>query len=1182
MKKRYKGFLASNGLYILDTNSGEVRFVYNNGNKVEEGILNMPEPNLLNSNTKSQNQFENEIIASFPYLIAKPFSHLIMEKDFRVKCKLMVDTFTAVLKYLALQLASEYIRAKDVRDLQVHQTLTKDLSRPLISSWNNLIARCLPVLKDHNIPFFSPEINDAYEALESKCKDPKWINQKYSDENGDIKIKKIKLGKIQAFIKYRNGLAHGFTKKETIAKKEFEEYYPLLRDILQEVRFISRYTLWYVKSSKQGVNGIRLMGSNPSLEKVEFNREGLNPAVSPLFLINDSSGEILPLYAFFDVDESSDTGLPEIGKDVFVFEGNTKNTVIYLSSNGEHLEKSSRFLHWKELLAQKKLEVEWANTKNLTLEILNSIGLYISATGIQALIASAKYLREATISRQDLNELLDTFSYGEYNGFVLGGESGIGKSTLLAQKTEEWQAEEHMVTFYRASSLNQSDIISKFLRDSALNVDYFEGFLSMVNPIFSKTDKKCYLIIDALNEFTGDLDELIKSVDNIVEHASNYPWFKIIVSIRDSSYNRVTSRFGEMNPLKYFMVDEEKGGEKVRTNIIRIQPFTKDFVEQLYNAYRDYKWKDDTDIDSEGYYKFRPLNHFSELDSEGSTVKLIRSPLMARLLMQSFHRSILPQHLNNDDAMRLYYNNIVLEKTEDSLGFPERKKFLKTLVFEFDKYSVERLERDELMENMVLKSYLINSQRDSPFVQLLDIGVLMQEWENDNCYLRFAFDKFFEFMLAELHDRVNTANELLVLCERACEYKILQGAVEIIMDRICLNNNSKLIIELIDLVDEKNETIRLIVKEIICRTLFNISRDNFLNFTLLLDLLKENPTNLDLEIIIDLLDKTYSSAEIPAFMKLVEVGIDLAKVLDNKSIAIILKCYEANYENDYGEPDIALNKYSELLANFDLKNESKLHSDILNRIGVIYTKLGDFSKAMNKFMQSLSMKKKCGDYIGYGRNLNSLGLISLYRNNINEAYEYFNESLEIFDKHNSNRDFISTLNFLGRTDFESGNDNSAVNNFRRAFELAKNNKYIEAVFGSVHRAFSLMIDTERDYCLRFLESYKTITLSNRCSSLLANIRLMQYCFINKKNSFEFQELYQNVLISKDNFKTNELDDLPINAFYQVSKLLAEEGQFEDSKKIAIKALEWLGDRNSRRKIELEKIVNYIESKILKK
>jgi hypothetical protein len=890
MEKRYEGFLAPNGLYILDTFSGEVRFISHGTNtpttsstSISEIPLNLAEYNSFQKNKYTS--FENEVVSAYPYLIAKPFSDLLIEADARMKCKLMVDTFTAILKYLALQLASEYIRAKDLKDLQIHQTLTKDLSRPLISAWNLLIARCLPVMKDNKIPLFSPEIKIAYEKLESRCKDPFLVTQNYSDENGEIKTKTKKLGKIQALINYRNGLAHGFNQSQTRAQKEFEEYYPLLCDILQEIRFVSRYTLWHVESNREGVNGIRLMGASPSMKKVDFAREGINPAVSPLFLINDATSEILPLYAFFDVDEANETGLPEIGKDVFVFEGSTKNTVIYLSSSGEHLEKSTRFQHWKQLLAQKQMDVEWADTKNLTLDILHAIGKHISASSIQALIASAKYLREATIQRKDLNEFLDSFSYSDFNAFVIGGESGIGKSTLLAQKTEEWQAEGHMVTFYRGSALNQSDIANKFLRDCSIKISYLEDFLSVVNPIFSQSDKKCYLIIDALNEYSGDLNELIKSIENIIAQVSNYPWFKIIVSIRDSAYNRVSARFGELFPQKYFIVEEEKAGEKVVTNIVRLKPIATGFVEQLYNAYRNYKWKDNTDNEDSGYYIFRPLTEFSELDLEGSTVKLICNPLMARLVMQSYHRAKLPQNLTNDDAMRLYHDNIVIEKSTDSLGYPERKKLLNLLVTELDKQNVERLERDALMKIELLRPYLINNQRDSAYLQLLELGVLMEEWDADECYVRFAFDKFLEFLLAEYHwPRINDKNDLFGLCQRAGSYKILQGSTEIIIQRLCKNNQFEIFTDILDINDKYSEDNKSIIKEMCLRVLFSISIEDNDLFKKILDLFPKTPSQFDLDILLELLDKLRSFAQIEDFKYVIEVAKREALILNNQKI----------------------------------------------------------------------------------------------------------------------------------------------------------------------------------------------------------------------------------------------------------------------------------------------------------
>ena len=513
MEKRFEGYLATHGLYVLDTFTGEVKLIpHVEGNQITQTI----QSDVNDINNKKYSDFENEIITSYPYLIAKPFYDLLSESDSRVQCKLMVDTFTAVLKYTALQLASEYLRDPDLKNVQIHQTLVRDLSRPLISAWNLLISRSLKVFKENNVKLFSPELARAYQILESKCKDPFLVTTKYSDEEGELKTKTKKLGKIQALINYRNGLAHGFNQSKEKASNEFEIYYPLLLDILEETRFLSRYTLWHVESGQEGAQGIRLMGANPSRTKINFEHQSINPAISPLFMINDATSDILPLYTFFDVDEAVEYTLPDLGKDVFVFEGNTKNTVIYISSSGEHLEKATRFQHWKDLLAQKDMEVKWIDDKKLTIKDLLSVSAHVSAIGIQTLISSGKYLREATVEREDLKILLKNFESSTYNGFVLGGKSGIGKSTLLAHKTEQWQKEGHPVVFYRASSLVDGNIAQKILRDCALKIDYLEDFLSIADSIFKSSEKKFYLVIDALNEYPGQTEELIKLTGKLI------------------------------------------------------------------------------------------------------------------------------------------------------------------------------------------------------------------------------------------------------------------------------------------------------------------------------------------------------------------------------------------------------------------------------------------------------------------------------------------------------------------------------------------------------------------------------------------------------------------------------------------------------------------------------------------
>ena len=1059
MEKRYEGFIASNGLYVLDTFSGEVKFISQAGIIATKSELTNTISSSLNSSASNSNKiefssFEQEVISSYPYLIARPFSDLLNETDSRMKCKLMVDTFTAIIKYMSLQLASEYIRAPELKDVQIHQTLTKDLSRPLISAWNLLIARSLPVFKDRGISLFSPEIKNAYEKLESKCKDPFLVTQSYSDENGNIKTKTKKLGKIQALINYRNGLAHGFNQSKERAQKEYDEYYPILEEILQEVRYISRYTLWHVESSKNGVNGIRLMGSNPSQGRVDFNREGVNPAISPLFIINDSTGEILPLYAFFDVEQTNEIGLPEIGKDVFVFEGNTKNTVIYLSSSGEHLEKITRFQHWKDLLAQKQMDVEIVDEKNLSIEILNSLGKHISSNGIQVLITSGKYIRDVTVERQDLNVYLDSFASSTFNGFVLGGESGIGKSTLLAQKTEFWLDEGHMVLFYRGSALNQTDIASKFLRDCAIKLNYLEDFLSLTDNVFSEANRNFYLIIDALNEFSGNINDLIKSIENIVAQSSNYSWFKVIVSIRDSAYSRTLAKFGELAPDQYFKVEEEKNGEKISTNVVRLKPVAKNFTEQLYNSYRNYKWKDSGISDDEGIYKFRPLTTFSELEQNGTTIELLRNPLMTRLILQSFHRLKLPSQLKNDEAMRLYLDNIILEKTNESAGFPERLKLLSLLVRELDKQNTERIERDTLIKMDSFKTYLINTQKDSPYIQLLELGVLMEEWEKDDCFVRFAFDRFLEFMLAELHySKVNNATDVMSLFKRISEFKILQGAVEMIVLRFCNNEQTNVLVELSDLADKENKEIQKLIAEIIANILFSLAIENYVQFESIIKIFPESPGNTDLEILIILVEKFYTTGNFDFFRVSMEIAQKEAALLKNKKILTDLLLFDAELDtlqgrytharkklkiafkekkiiNDIyglcmtmrkiGKLEWKLGNNTESLNQFilclELSNENNfkdISASIMNNLGVLYKGQGKIDEAEKLYHESLEIKRQLGDKQGIAMSLNNLGVLYKEQGKNEETEKLYHESLEIRRQLGDKQGIALSLNNLG-------------------------------------------------------------------------------------------------------------------------------------------------------------------------
>jgi hypothetical protein len=484
---RFQGFSDSEGLFVLDTLTGEVMLCLRSGERrlinpaggsqtpgsfvpspaapsltaptpaaptLTAPTLTAPPPTAPTLTAppvefaaaeplelpSAADDLDREVVLTYLYPAARPYLDLLRERDPRLRCKLLVDTFTAVLKVWALQVASEYFSAPDVRDAQVHKTLVRDLARPLIAAWNVLLQRALPVLSEAGVPPFAPELQRCYETLETKCKQRFLVTETYEDDAGRTQTRTKKLGKIQALIAYRNGLAHGFNQSARQAQRDLDTYLPLLREVLREARFLARHPLWHVSEGRKGTEqalGHRLMGARPSAVREPVDAAELDPRISPLFLKNDATGDVLPLFAFFDVNEVEDGGLPGLGRDVFLFEGNTKTTVIDVSATGEHAERASRFQHWQALLASKAVDVEQLSADTLTFDALRSAARRLSDQALDALVQSAKYLREASVDRADLREHLSSFAYGRYGAFVLGGESGIGKSTLLARHVEQ-------------------------------------------------------------------------------------------------------------------------------------------------------------------------------------------------------------------------------------------------------------------------------------------------------------------------------------------------------------------------------------------------------------------------------------------------------------------------------------------------------------------------------------------------------------------------------------------------------------------------------------------------------------------------------------------------------------------------------------------------------------------------
>jgi hypothetical protein len=67
---------------------------------------------------------------------------------------------------------------------------------------------------------------------------------------------------------------------------------------------------------------------------------------------------------------------------------------------------------------------------------------------------------------------------------------------------------------------------------------FLEDFLANSNEHFLGAKRKFLLVIDALNDYKGSLTEMMTTINQLTEQVEDYPWFRIIISIRTAPYER--------------------------------------------------------------------------------------------------------------------------------------------------------------------------------------------------------------------------------------------------------------------------------------------------------------------------------------------------------------------------------------------------------------------------------------------------------------------------------------------------------------------------------------------------------------------------------------------------------------------------------------------------------------------
>ena len=97
-------------------------------------------------------------------------------------------------------------------------------------------------------------------------------------------------------IKYRNSLAHGYNQSPQQAEKELATYVPLLREILESSKFMTRTPLCMLKKNGQKYEVIQLMGLSRSSNSMDIPDLEIEPDSSPVLLYDPTRQRVLPSF----------------------------------------------------------------------------------------------------------------------------------------------------------------------------------------------------------------------------------------------------------------------------------------------------------------------------------------------------------------------------------------------------------------------------------------------------------------------------------------------------------------------------------------------------------------------------------------------------------------------------------------------------------------------------------------------------------------------------------------------------------------------------------------------------------------------------------------------------------------------------------------------------------------------
>lgn len=318
------------------------------------------------------------------------------------------------------------------------------------------------------------------------------------------------------------------------------------------------------------------------------------------------------------------------------------------------------------------------------------------------------------VRRDAAEEQFARFLESDAAAMLVIGDTGVGKTTLLAHWTLELLREGHAVLLYDCSALSDTEIEEEIARDM--------GPLEEIEAAAAQAGKKAFFLFDSIGDYRGAEENgaqvLLRGIHQL---AGRVPaaQVRVIASCNSATWTRLRrSAPLTLGRSRWFHIGDEP--------FLRLGPFTDAERDAAYRVYR------------------KAFDLHAELEMLPPAVKeRLREPALLRMTAEVYRgvrQPLLPVNL----GMRIYRKYF-----EERVASPAEQALADDLAAEMLRANNSALSMLELARHERLREEVLSDDPQSPYARLLDCGVLQELPDlRAGSLIRFAHTRIAAYAIA--------------------------------------------------------------------------------------------------------------------------------------------------------------------------------------------------------------------------------------------------------------------------------------------------------------------------------------------------------------------------------------------------------------------------------------------------